>query len=307
MIKVSLSNILPKEICSNIFKRLDIEKLYELRFRSERPVTVNYNGKYYFLSPEGVSDSPQNSYVSKRGFVNDIVVRASEHSLYAVNDRICGGFLTIEGGIRIGITGETVIENNMVKTVKNFNAVNIRIPHEIKGCAKKVYDNICMPGIKNTLVLSPPGAGKTTILRDLTRLLGSRQNITNVLLVDERNEIAACNEGAAALDVGVCTDIINSSNKDFAFNQGVRSMRPDVIITDEIFGERDCDAIESVCSSGVKIIASVHADSVFDIKKKKGFERILDKKLFERFVSLSSKNGPGTLDGIYNENFEKVY
>lgn len=307
MIKESLSNILPKEICNMIFKRLNIEKLYELRFRSERPVTVNYGGKYYFLSPEGIKDTAQDAYVCRKGFVNDIVVRASEHSLYAVNDRICGGFLTIAGGVRIGIAGEVVIENNSVKTVKNFNSVNIRIPHEIKGCAKKIYDNICTPTIKNSLIISPPGAGKTTMLRDLTRILGSKSPQINVLLADERNEIAACSDGICTLDIGVCTDVINSSNKDFAFLQGVRSMRPDVIITDEIFGERDNEAIESVCACGVKVLASVHADGITDIKKKRGFENILDKKLFDRFVCLSSQNGPGTLDGIYNENFEKIY
>ncbi len=306
MINESLLSILPKEIGGVVSRRLNPEKVYELRFRAERPVLVNYGGIFYYLGPDGLKSGVSDSYFCKKSLIGEIIVRASEYSLYAYNDRISNGYITIAGGIRIGIAGEAVLESGEIKTIKNFSSLNIRIPHEVMGCADGIYNLVCRPVIYNTLIISPPGAGKTTLLRDLTRLLGNGSPPLNVLLIDERNEIAAVNEGTYSLDVGINTDVISSSGKDFAFKQGVRALRPDIIITDELFGEKDLLAVEDACACGVKVFASVHAYGLDDIKKKSGFENILKKRLFQRLVCLSSHNGPGTVDGVYNENFERI-
>ncbi|MCL2861354.1 MAG: Flp pilus assembly complex ATPase component TadA [Firmicutes bacterium] len=288
-------------------KCLNFEKLYEIRLRTNKPIMVNYGGKYFFLSPLGIKEyADDETLVIGDGVINDIVVKASDYSLYAVSEQICAGFLTIRGGIRLGLSGEIVWDRGVVKTIKNFSSLNIRVPHEIKGCAKRLL-NICVtPQIKNTLIISPPGAGKTTLLRDLARLSASSNPPNNILLIDERNELAAVANGIAQLDVGLSTDIISNCSKEYAFESAIRALRPDIIICDELFGEKDLISIEEATLSGVKVFASVHANDYHDIMMKKGFENIVKKRLFSRFVVLSNKHGPGTYDGVYDENFNKI-
>ncbi len=307
MIYDSLYKILPQAITNVICKRLNPDRVYELRLRTNKPVMINYGGNFYYLSNGGVKDSVSNSIICAEGVISDIVVKASEYSLYAVNDNICNGYITIKGGVRLGLAGEIVWEQDQIRTIKNFSSLNIRVPHEIFGCAQKVYDYACAKELKNTLVISPPGAGKTTLLRDLSRIIGNSDPATNILLVDERNELAAVHNGVAQLDIGYHTDVISNCSKQFAFSQGIRAMRPDIIVTDELFGDKDVSAIEYACASGVCVIASVHAADHADLINKPGFENIIKKRLFRRFVNLSSRHGPGTFDGIYDENFNCIY
>lgn len=307
MIYDNLYKILPNEITNVISKRLNPDRVYELRLRTNKPVIVNYGGNFYYLSSKGVKDSVSESIVCSESDISNIVIKASEYSLYAVNDNICNGYITIKGGVRVGLAGEIVWEQDSIRTIKNFSSLNIRIPHEIFGCAQKVYEYSCEKELKNTLIISPPGGGKTTLLRDLARLIGNANPITNILLVDERNELAAVYNGVAQLDIGAHTDVISNCSKKFAFSQGIRAMRPDIIVTDELFGDTDISAIEYACASGVCVIASVHATDHVDLINKPGFESVIRKRLFKRFVNLSSRHGPGTFDGIYDENFNCIY
>jgi len=303
----SLSKILPAKIINAILGRLNYEKLYEVRLRSSRPVSLNYGGKFYFLTECGLSVDPEKAMVCENTLVNEVVVRATDYSLYAVNDQLRAGFLTIRGGVRVGIAGEIVRDGDEVRTVKNFTSVNIRIPHEVKGAADKPYRLCCQNEIHNTLIVSPPGAGKTTVLRDLARQLGNRIPALNVLLVDERNELAAGYLGAAQLDVGLHTDIIANSAKAYAFTAGIRALAPDIIITDELSGAGDTAAVEYAAASGVKIFASAHAADHLEIGVKPGFESLIKKRIFTRFVDLSLSLGAGTCDGVYDANFNAIY
>lgn len=307
MIYDSLYKILPQAITNVIYKRLNPDRVYEIRLRTNKPVMINYGGSFYYLSPSGVKDSISDSIICPEKAISDIIIKASEYSLYAVNDNICNGYITIKGGIRLGLAGEIVWEQDEIRTIKNFSSLNIRVPHEIFGCAQKVYEYACERELKNTLIISPPGAGKTTLLRDLSRIIGNAVPVTNILLVDERNELAAVHNGVAQLDIGNHTDVISNCSKQFAFSQGIRAMRPDIIVTDELFGDKDLAAIEYACASGVCVIASVHAADHADLINKPGFENIIKKRLFRRFVNLSSRHGPGTFDGIYDENFNCIY
>lgn len=302
-----MSKVLPEHILKPIVGRLNYEKIYEVRLRSNRPVALNYGGKFYFLSETGLSCESENAIVAEPKLIAEVVVRATDYSLYAVNDQLKAGFLTIRGGLRVGIAGEVVRDGEAVCTVKNFTSVNIRIPHEVKGAADKPYKFCCQNDLHNTLIVSPPGAGKTTVLRDLARQLGNRFPALNVLLVDERNELAASYLGEAQLDVGIHTDIIANSSKAYAFSAGIRALAPDVIITDELSGAPDAAAVEYAAASGVKVFASAHASDHLDIALKPGFESLIKKRIFSRFVDLSMSQGAGTCDGVFDADFNAVY
>ena len=306
MICEALNNILPQTIASAI-KFLNADKLYELRIRGGKPVSVGYGRGYYYLARHGTTDSPDNALIAREEDVREIVMRACDKSLYAVNDRICAGFITVKGGIRIGISGETVFEGNRIKTVKNFTAVNVRIPHEVIGCAESIINSLRSPhGYFSALIVSPPGAGKTTLLRDLARLSSSDKQVKNVLIADARDEIAASYCGKNTLNVGINSDVVSACTKEYAFINAVRAMRPDIIVTDELCGESDVAAVVNAIASGVCVFASVHADSHMRLADMPVWESALKNKSFKRFIDVSARNGPGTVDGIYDENFVAV-
>ena len=279
--------ILPSRI-SRALDKLDKSRVYEIRLRPSG-VSVNYGGKFFRLSENGISSQ---GYVVTRSEIEEIVLKASEYSLYAVNEQLKNGFLTVGDGIRIGVCGQVVDG----KTIKNFSSLNVRFPHEIKGCAEKVIGHVAKPkGCYSTVIVSPPGQGKTTLLRDLIRQLSNAGN--NVLLVDERYELAG---EELSLDVGANTDVISGASKDFAFNQGIRYMRPDVIAADEIMSENDVDSLYKAYLGGVSIIATAHATAENFKQKLRGLEFV------ERIIVLSDNGGPGYVEAIFDSKKGKI-
>lgn len=298
--------LLPTEILSVISSRLDKSRIYELRIRTAQPVVVNYGGRYYYLGKNGLAEKSDFAFIACEGLVKSIVVKATEYSLYSVNNQLAKGFITIEGGIRLGICGETVRDDDGIKTIKDFSSVNIRFPHEISGCSLTALAYIYDTRLRSALIVSPPGAGKTTILRDLCKQI-TQSGIKNVLLVDERSEIAAVHDGVAQLDVGSTTDIISNCTKDYAFSYGIRSMRPDVIVTDELMNETDFKAVSDAASGGVNVIASIHASTPEELFSRVGFKSLYDKKVFSRYVFLSDRNGPGTYENVYDGDMKCIF
>ncbi len=302
-----LNKILPKQIAQGLTK-VDFERLYEIRLRAGLPATVNVGGKYYYLGETGVCFSEIEAIVVSKEELENFIFRASECSIYSVNDQIKEGFITISGGVRIGLAGTLVEEAGSVITLKNFSSVNIRIPHEVKNCALTAIKYlIADDGFKNTLVISPPGAGKTTFIRDIACQLSNLNIAYNLLVLDERYEIASNVNGENKLFVGKFTDVLSGTTKQFGFESGIRSLRPDIIFTDEIATESDVRAIEYAVNSGVKVVASVHAKNIEELKRKKTFESIIENGLFQRYVVLSCLDGPGTYAGIYDEKFSCLY
>ena len=238
--------------------------------------------------------------------LQSIMQRLSKRSLYTVNDQIIDGYLTYDGGIRVGVCGEVVSIDNNVKTIKNISSLNFRFPHICKNCSLKIFDYLFSNNeLNNTLIVSPPGAGKTTYLRDIIYQLSTRCNLINIMVVDERQELTAIYNGNEIVKLKN-VDVYTNSTKKFAFNNGIRSMKPDVIITDEINIDKDLEDIENALTCGVKIIASIHAKDVNDLRNKKQFKELLAKKMFDRFIILSRDNGIGTVDGVFNENLNLI-
>ena len=185
---------------------VNMNSVYELRVRASKPVVVNYGGEYTFLGAKGITPHIGSALIASYSDIETIIYRASEYSVYTVNDRLRRGFLTGAGGERIGLAGSFVYENGNTFTIKEVTSLNIRVPHEVRGCGEVIYRTCFRKELKSALILSPPGRGKTTILRDLTRLI-SAHRFLNVLINDERNEIAAADRDLS-LDTGASSDVI---------------------------------------------------------------------------------------------------
>lgn len=300
-----LNNILPNSL-SNALSNISYKNLCELRIREDNPVVVNLLGENYYLGYGGISDNYNSAVKISRGEIQNIISRISNSSLYTINDQLIEGYATINGGIRVGVCGEVVSVNNQVKTLKNISSINFRFPHFIKNCCLNAYPYIVSNGeVKSTLIISPPGAGKTTYLRDFIYQISIREKLLNILVIDERNEITSVYNGEEIMKLKN-VDIYKNSSKKFGFNNGIRSMKPNVIVTDEINLDKDVLDIENALTCGVKVIASMHGSSICDLKNKFSFGSILSKKLFERYIILSCENGIGTLEGVFDENLNFI-
>ncbi|MBQ7579227.1 MAG: Flp pilus assembly complex ATPase component TadA [Clostridia bacterium] len=299
-----LQEILPPDLYNIISKSFNLDFIFEIRIRVNKPIVINHSGVLKYLK-----NKEDNSLVcATKSDIEKIIASTTQSSLYAFMNEIKQGFITAKGGIRIGISGEVVYaENQQVQTIKNISSLNIRIPHEIKNCAHTALCYILNGGINSTLILSAPGAGKTTFLKDICANISSENRIYQTLICDERYEIASSHLGNVVNNVGLCTDVISGATKEFAFNFGIRTMKPDVIICDEIMNMQDAEAIKKAINSGVSVIATAHASSLTDAKSRKELKFLIDNKLFKRIIVLSARNGPGTYEGIYNENLNSIY
>ncbi len=298
-----LDKILPNDIYKILKYKVNLNSINEIRMRTDKPIVLQIGGKRIFLGENGVTSNIKDAIYASKIIVEDVIFRASECSLYSVNEQIKKGFIVTEGGIRLGLGGDIIEENGQIKTMTNYSSVNIRLPHEVRNCSLSTFDYLVnVNGVMNTLVVSPPGAGKTTFLRDFIYQLSERNYAYNVLVLDERGELDICQKGC----IGSFSDKISFARKVIGFENGIRSLSPNIIVTDELGQKEDIDAILYAINSGVKIFASIHSDSLENLSKKPFFKPILAEKVFQRYVLLSMRNGPGTVEGVYNENFSRV-
>ncbi len=298
-----LEKILPDELYTPLAKYVGFNAINEIRLRANKPVVLSIGSQKVFLSSHGATGNIKEAIFPTKTMIEDIVFRASECSIYSVNEQIKRGFLVTQGGIRLGLGGDLIEEKGEIKTLTNFNSINIRVPHEIRNCSLSCFDFIvCENKLNNTLIISPPGAGKTTFLRDFIFQLSQRNYAYNVLVLDERGELDLGQAGT----LGNFVDKISFASKKIGFENGIRSLSPNLIVTDELGTEEDTNAVLMAYNCGVSIMASVHSDSVEGVLSKSTFQKIIKEKVFKRFIVLSLRNGPGTLEGIYNENFSRI-
>ena len=267
----------------------------EIRIKANKPVIVNLSYKEIILG-----------FIPSIDDLKQILVRISNYSLYAYEEEIRQGYITIKGGHRIGIAGECVLNKGEIKTIRNISSLNIRICHEVKGCSNEVMKYITKnDSILNTLIVSPPKCGKTTILRDMARNISNGMPLYNlkgkkVSVIDERSEIASCFNGIPQLDIGIRTDILDNCFKKDGMIMAIRSLSPEIIICDEIGTYGEIEALNMAFNSGVNIIVTIHGYSIDDVYKRAVFKELLENSILDRIIVLSSRKGPGTIENIYS-------
>lgn len=299
-----------------ILGRLHIEydKLQEIRLRINAPLLIIYKNKEAFITEEArLVDDPSAAVIVTKNEIRETMEYISNYSLYAFEEEIRQGFITINGGHRIGIAGKTIIENGTIKGMKHISFINIRLAHQVKGCADGVLPfliNEKSKGIYHTLIISPPRCGKTTMLRDIIRQLSDGNPYlpgVSIGVVDERSEIGACYMGTPQNELGIRTDILDCCPKAKGMLMLIRSMSPQIIAVDEIGSKEELDAIDYVIGCGCKLIATVHGSSIEDIKSKPTLSELVQKKLFERYIILSNQKEIGHLEEIYDSCGKLIY
>lgn len=314
------SDILPFVIASikNILLKIDseiLDNLEEIRLRAKKPLMVFYKNVDWFVTTGGllIKDISAAYVVTQQEIMKSIELM-SENSVYAYQDEIKSGYLTLRGGHRVGLSGKVIMQEKQIRNIKDFNGLNIRVAKEIRGCSNNIIKYLTKSNcdIYNTLIIGPPQCGKTTILRDVARIMSNGDKDFNfeglkTAIVDERSEIAACCKGIPQNDVGFRTDVMDGCPKTLGMEMLLRSMSPNIIITDEIGTQGDKAAILKVLNSGVKVIASAHGYNITELKMREELLSLIKAEAFERYIVLSSKNGPGTLEEVVNSQLTAIY
>ena len=268
------------------------DSLLEIRIRSGLPLIVNTTqGGFAVLSNGELSPAVGGAYIIGCQDLKRIFQAICENSVYAYAEDIRQGFVTIRGGHRVGITGKAAVSGRKIDAFREISSLNIRIAREVIGAANDIINDVFTPwGIKNTLIVAPPMGGKTTVLRDLARQLSDKG--IKIGIADDRGEIACLYRGIPQNNIGVQTDVLENASKSEAIVMLLRSMSPQIIITDEIATLDDAEAIKKCFGTGVAVIATTHGKSVDEIKKRPVINELLGGIGFSQIIVLN-KDGYG--------------
>lgn len=270
-----LETILPQSVYNCLLAQTSVSDIQEIRMRIGQPVSYAIRGIYYTLDPEyhaGVT----------RQELDHVIAVATHNSLYACTSMLAQGYLPCQGGLRVGVCGEGVTQDGEMSALRTISSVCIRVPHAVTRLPREMDAILQSSG--SILIVSPPGMGKTTLLRECMRRLadGTRQ----VLAIDERGELSGSAYGTPAFDVGISTDLCVGVAKEKVYRYMVRSMRPDVIVTDELFGAQEISAVADCVRCGIRVIATVHGTDYESLRHNEVYGKLLD--MFRYIVVLRS-------------------
>lgn len=285
----------------------DYGNLQEIRIRAEAPLIVIYKNQEFFVGIKNeLTNNQQEAYIVRKNELRETVEYICNYSVYAYEEELRQGFITIQGGHRVGLCGKTICERDNIRSLKHITFLNIRLSHQIIGCADKVLPYIRIEsGIAHTLIISPPRCGKTTLLRDIIRSIsnGTKKHPgMTVGVADERSELGASYMGLPQNDLGIRTDVLDCCPKAQGMLMLVRSMSPQVLAVDEIGGSADIEAISYVVGCGCKLIVTAHGNDLEDIKKKPYMRDMLSQGVWERFIVLDNNSQIGNIKAIYDKN-----
>lgn len=276
-----------QELIKNNINDEELEMLEEIRVRNNLPLILKIGQAEKVIDHKITTED-----------INYIFQKICENSIYSYQKQIANGFITVQGGNRVGIVGTAVLDGN--DKVINFNYIsglNFRISRQIIGCSNQIVDEIFngCGGIYNTLIISKPGIGKTTLLRDIVRNVSNgmpnKFKGMNVTVIDERGEISATYKGIMQNDLGMRTDVINDIPKYIGMKMAIRSMAPKVIVADEIGNKRDSEAIKYAMCCGVKGIFTAHGASLEELEKNPEISDLLENKIFEKIICIKDREG----------------
>lgn len=276
------------------------ESLQEVRIRAGKPLAVSVGGRNCFVAANGqLLQTAQGALRVDWDMILKCLEFMSRSSLYAFENEMQKGYITVEGGHRIGMVGKTILQNGQIGGISPIAGLNVRIAHEIRGCAEKLLPSLLEEqALQHTLILSPPGGGKTTMLRDLIRLASDRLGLI-VAVADERSEIGGCYRGVPQCELGMQTDVLDGCPKAEGMLMLLRTMNPQVIAADELGGRAELEAVISVLHAGVKLLCTVHSNTIEELQRRPGFDQLMEQGVFQRIVVLSGRKGPGTVEGVY--------
>lgn len=296
---------LPAEIAALVqaLPQPGLQALEELRFNLGRPVLCRFHqGEAFLGAAGGFQETPTDALIFQPEQLRKMVLLLSDSSFYALEEELCRGYITLPGGHRAGLAGRAVLEQGRIKTLKEISAINLRLARHLPDVASELLPELFAPngGLYQTLLISPPRAGKTTLLRDLARQLadGLVAPPLRVGIVDERSELAAMRHGLAQLPVGLRTDVLDGCPKAEGLVLLLRSMSPEVLICDEIGRAEDALALREAANAGVKVIASAHGSDAEEIRHRPVLAELLAEQAFERLVVISRRQGPGTIEVV---------
>ena len=286
---------LPIQLAKLILEH-NIQKLEEIRIRANKPVILKLGQVEIVLS-----------YTITTNEIIGILQNICNNSIYTYQNQICNGFITLPGGNRVGVAGNVVIKDGQVSNISYIYSLNFRISHQINGASDNILKYVLDTEnntIFNTLIVSPPGAGKTTMIRDLAKRISNGINEINfrgldVSIIDERGEIAAMTKGITFNDVGIRTDVLDNVPKSIGIRMAVRSMAPKVIIADEIGNKDDVNIINYAICSGVKCIFTAHGSDMEDLLKNNEINKIINLQLFSKIIFLDEKQ-KGKIKNVVN-------
>ncbi len=272
------------------------EQVQEIRVRINSPIILKINKKEDYII----------NHFTNREEILQIIQNICNNSIYSYQNEIINGYITINGGHRVGITGDVVLEDNKVINIKYISSLNFRIARQILDCSNTILKYVIdleNNTVFHTLIVSPPGAGKTTLLKDLVRKISDGipeigfKGI-DVSLIDERGEISAMYKGMPQNNIGIRTDVLENITKPLGIKMAIRSMAPKVIVADEIGSSADIDAINYAVCSGVKGIFTAHSFDFESMKLNKELNNLINMKLIEKIIFLDSKV-KGKIKSVY--------
>ncbi|NLY51707.1 MAG: stage III sporulation protein AA [Firmicutes bacterium] len=277
----------------------------EIRIRQGRPLALVTNSGVVFVSRAGKPElDPLKGYRVSGQDCRLTLQLMTRSSVYMVEDKLVQGFLTLPGGHRVGVVGSGYVEQGRLQAVRDLGQLNIRLAREVPEAAAPILPSL-VDGegrFQSTLVISPPGCGKTTLIRDIARQLswgkpGSWPRHT-VAVVDERSEIGAVWQGEPQTDCGPCTDVLDGYPKVEGIAVAIRALAPDVLVTDELGTVEDASAVVEAAAAGIAVLASIHGDSWEAVQKRPGGRLLAENRIFRRLVILSRRRGPGTVEKV---------